>query len=243
MTHYLKDFTDLRPKRPNLDKLKAELLQMAEAEGMIDFLWSRAVSKEMVEQRVEEELTNLMTANVASIIEERGLIDQDQIEFLGLVHEDPDDAFIAAVRDAVQVSFVYDAAQYALKDKEREYKRAQKNNGPREDVQQLVESLATSHPTLAGPSTMHALDEMIPGLHASAPWMSDTSTWVYKALRAKYRAGNTWLNLPPVILIGPPRCGKSTYARKLVTLSGVPVRTLDAAASNASFTVAGSDAT
>jgi MoxR-like ATPase len=90
---------------------------------------------------------------------------------------------------------------------------------------------------------MHALDEMIAGLHASAPWMSDISTWVYKALRAQYSAGNTWLSLPPVILIGPPGCGKSTYARKLATLSGVPVRTLDAAASNASFSVVGSDPT
>ena len=90
---------------------------------------------------------------------------------------------------------------------------------------------------------MHALDEMIAALHASALWMSDVSTWVYKALRAQYSAGNTWLNLPPAILIGPPGCGKSTYARALAALSGVPIRALYAAASNASFTVAGSDAT
>ncbi|WP_298860123.1 hypothetical protein [uncultured Sulfitobacter sp.] len=83
---------------------------------MNDFLWSRAISKEMVEQHVEEEITNLMTANVASIIEARGLLEQSQIEFLGFVHEDPSDDFVAAVRDAVQVSFAYDAAQKAFKD-------------------------------------------------------------------------------------------------------------------------------
>ncbi|MEQ6203337.1 AAA family ATPase [Sulfitobacter sp. HNIBRBA2951] len=243
MTHYLKDFTELLLKGPDLDDLKAELLRMAETQGMTDFLWSRAVSKEMVEQRVEEELNSIMTANVASIIEERGLLDPDQMDFLGFVHEDPNDAFIAAVRDAVQVSFVYDAAQYVFKDQARQYERAQKKNGQREEVQRLVASLATSHPALAGPSTMHALDEMIAALHASAPWMSDVSTWAYKALRARYSAGNMWLNLPPVILIGPPGSGKSTYARKLAALSGLPVRTLDAAASNASFTVAGSDPT
>jgi ATP-dependent Lon protease len=243
MTHYLKDFTELLPKRPDLDELKAELLHMAETQGMIDFLWSRAVSKEMVEQRVEDELTSIMTANVASIIEERGLIDPDQMDFLGFVHEDPDDAFVAAVRDAVEVSFVFEAAQYAFKDQVRQYERAQKKNGQREDVQQLVENLATSHPALAGPPTMHALDEMIAALHASAPWMSDVSTWAYKALRAQYSTGDTWLNLPPVILIGPPGCGKSTYARKLATLSGLPIRALDAAASSASFSVVGSDPT
>jgi ATP-dependent Lon protease len=162
---------------------------------------------------------------------------------LCFVHEDPDDAFIAAVRDAVQDSFVFDAAQYAFNDQMRQFERAQKKNGQRDDVQRLVESVAASHPALAGPSTMHALDEMIAALHASAPRMSDVSTLVYKALRVQYSAGKPWLNLAPAILIGPPGCGKSTYARALATLSGVPIRALDAAASNASFTVAGSDAT
>jgi len=96
---------------------------------------------------------------------------------------------------------------------------------------------------LVGPASTHALDEMIAELHASAPWMRDISTWVHKSLRARYGVGQTWLALPPVILIGPPGCGKSTYARKLATLSGAPVRKLDAGASNASFTVAGSDPT
>jgi hypothetical protein len=90
---------------------------------------------------------------------------------------------------------------------------------------------------------MHCLDMMIAELHASAPWLSGVSDWIYKALRAQYNAGQTWLNLPPFILIGPPGCGKSTYVRKLAQLAGVPFRTLDAAASNASFTIAGSDAT
>lgn len=178
MTHYLKDFTELLPQRPNLEELKAEFLLMAETQGMNDFLWPKAISKEMVEQRVKEGITNLMTANVASIIEARGLLDQDQIEFLVFVHEDPGDDFVAAVRDAVQFSFVYGAAQKAFKDEEREYQRAQKSIGPREDVQKFVVEIATSLPALAGPSTMHALDEMITGLHASAPWMSDVSTWI-----------------------------------------------------------------
>lgn len=33
MTHYLKDFTERLPKRPDFDELKAELLHMAEAKG------------------------------------------------------------------------------------------------------------------------------------------------------------------------------------------------------------------
>ena len=243
MTHYLEDFTELLPKRPDLDEVKADFLKEAEAVGIAEFLQVKAVSQETVEHRVKEEIGHFMTDAVTQIIEQRGLLDKDQIELLGFAHEDPDDDLIVAVRDAVQVNFVYDAARKAYKDEERAYQHAQKAIGPREDAQRLVESLANSHPALVGPPTMHALDEMIAGLHASAPWISDVSTWLYKAQRAQYSAGNMWLNLPPVILIGPPGCGKSTYARKLAALSGVPIRALDAAASSVSFIVAGSDAT
>jgi ATP-dependent Lon protease len=51
------------------------------------------------------------------------------------------------------------------------------------------------------------------------------------------------VGLATVILIGPPGYGKLTFARKLAALSGAPARTLDTGVSNASFTVAGCDAT
>lgn len=243
MTHSLKTFTELLPQRPNLEEVKVDFLQQAEAVGMTEFLRVRAISQRTIEREVKEQFSNFMTDAVADIIVQRGLIAHDQIELLGFVHEDPDEDFIAAVRDAVQVNFVYEAAREHHRMEAGQHDRALKNEGPKEDVQQIVKALATSHPTLMGPSTRHAVDEMIAELHASAPWMSDVSTWIYKALRARYNTGQTWLALPPMILIGPPGCGKSTYARKLATLSGAPVRTLDAAASNASFTVAGCDAT
>ncbi|MCF2905008.1 AAA family ATPase [Octadecabacter sp. CECT 8868] len=243
MTLYLETFTELLPKHPNLEDVKADFLQKAEAVGMTEFLRENSVSQKTVEHRVKEEISNFMTANVAEIIEQRGLIDHDQIELLGFTHENPDEDFIAAVRDAVQVSFVYEAARESHRMKAGLHDRALKNAGPKDEVQKLVQELATAHPVLVGPSTLHAVDEMIAELHASAPWMSDVSTWAYKALRARYNTGQTWLALPPVILIGPPGCGKSTYARKLAALSGAPVRTVDVGSSNASFTVAGCDAT
>ncbi|MEO9517793.1 MAG: AAA family ATPase [Paracoccaceae bacterium] len=243
MTHYLETFTELLPKRPNLEEVKADFLQQAEAVGIADFLSARGVSQKTIEHRVKEEIGDFMTANVAEIIQQRGLISHNQIELLGFVHEDPDEDFVAAVKDAVQVSFVYEAAREHHRMEAAQHDRALKNAGPKEEVQKFVKELATSHPELAGPPTLHAVDEMIAELHASSPWMSDLSTWIYKALHARYNTGQTWLALPPMILIGPPGCGKSTYARKLAALSGTPVRTLDAAASNASFAVVGCDAT
>jgi len=243
MTHYLEDFTELLPKRTTLGEQKFELLKQAEATGLSEFLREHAISDRAVERRVDDEIGNFMTDRVAEIITQRGLIDQDLIDLLGFTHEDPDDDFIAAVKDAVQVNFVFEIAEQNFKDQERRHQSVRKNGASHEEVQKFVAQIATSCPTLAGPKTMHCLDVMIAELHASAPWLSGVSDWIYKALRAQYNAGQTWLNLPPVILVGPPGCGKSTYARKLAASSGVPVRTLDAAASNASFTVVGSDAT
>ncbi len=243
MTHYLKTFTELLPKQPDLEQVKADFLQKAETVGMTEFLRVRAISQRTIEREVKEQFSNFMTDAVAEIIVQRGLLDKDQIDLLGFVDEDPDDEFVAAVRDAVQVNFVYEAAREHHRMEAGYYDRALKNAGQKNEVQEFVKKLATSHPALVGPSTLHAVDEMIAELHASAPWMADVSTWTYKALRASYNTGQTWLALPPVILVGPPGCGKSTYARKLAALSGAPVRTLDAGASNASFIVAGTDPT
>lgn len=243
MTYHLETFTELLPKRPDLEEVKADFLQKAEVVGIAEFLQLRAVSHETVEHRVKEEIGTLMSDAVAQIIEQRGLIDKAPIELLGFAHEDADDDFIVAVRDAVQVNFVYEAAREHHRMEAGYYDRALKNAGQKDEVREFVKRLATSHPALVGPSTLHAVDEMIAALHASAPWMADVSTWIYKALRARYNSGQTWLALPPVILVGPPGCGKSTYARKLAALSGAPVRTLDTGASSASFAVAGCDST
>lgn len=243
MTHYLKTFTELLPKRPDLEEVKADFLQMAETVGMTEFLRVRAISQRTIEREVKEQFSNFMTDAVAEIIVQRGLLDKDQIDLLGFVHEDPDEEFVAVVRDAVQVNFVYEAAREQHRMEAGYYDRALKNAGQKDEVQEFVKKLATSHPALVEPSTLHAVDEMIAELHATAPWMADVSTWIYKALRARYNTGQTWLALPPVILVGPPSCGKSTYARKLAALSGAPVRTLDTGASSASFAVAGCDST
>ncbi|MEP3636157.1 MAG: hypothetical protein ABJN14_02735 [Paracoccaceae bacterium] len=185
----------------------------------------RAISQKTIDRQVKEEISNYITNAVAEIIEQRGLIDHDQIEFPGFVHEDPDKDFVAAVRDAVQISFVYEVAREHHRMEAGHHDRVLQNAGSKEEVQKFFQELATSHLALEGPSSMHALDEMIAELRASAPWMSDVSTWAHKALRARYNTGQIWLALPPVILIGPP------------------VRTLDVSSSNTSFTVAGCDAT
>jgi hypothetical protein len=189
MTHYLEGFTELLPQRTTLAEQKSELLKQAEATGLSEFLREHAISDRAAERRVVEEINDLMTARVAEIIEQRGRLNKDLVDLLGFVHDDPDDGFIAAVKDAVQVSFVYEVAEQNFKNQERQHQFVRKKGASHEEVQKFVAENATSCPVLAGPKTMHSLDEMIAKLHASAPWMSEVSDWAYKALRAQYSVG------------------------------------------------------
>lgn len=93
---------------------------------------------------------------------------------------------------------------------------------------------------LAAPASV---EELVAKLHDTAPWMREVSLWILHTMRAEAAQDRPWLHLPPVILVGPPGVGKSTYARALAELSGAPMRALDAVASGASFAIAGADAT
>lgn len=243
MTHYLEDFTELLPSKPSLEATKAKMLATADELGIDAYLRVRGIKEHLIERKVKYELDEMMSSLIGQIVEERGLLNEDELDFLDIRHEDPSAEFVAAVTDAVKVSFIYEIAREEFKDEEQRFGATNTTSSKLKDVQHFVEEIATSLPSLGGTENMHALDEMISELHSSAPWMSDLSDWAYKTLRAQYRAGETWMSLPPVILIGPPGCGKSTYARKLAKLAGLPSRKLDAAASNASFTIVGSDST
>jgi len=92
----------------------------------------------------------------------------------------------------VQVRFVYEAAVEHHRMEAANHDRNLKIKGSRVEVRKLVQDLAETHPALAGPPSAPALDEMIAELHASAPWMRDRSTSVYKALGARYSAGRVF---------------------------------------------------
>ncbi|MDD9739186.1 AAA family ATPase [Marinovum sp. SP66] len=86
----------------------------------------------------------------------------------------------------------------------------------------------------------HRADELAAELHDRFPWMGAATELVWQALRRSIRIGDAGFRLPPLLLVGPPGIGKSTWARHLATLIGVPEVAIDAASENASFAVAGS---
>ncbi|EPX76456.1 AAA family ATPase [Salipiger mucosus] len=104
-----------------------------------------------------------------------------------------------------------------------------------------VKRLARSGGALHGPRTGHHADELAAALHAESPWMSEVGTHLMKAMRATASAGIAGLAVSPMILVGPPGCGKSHYARKLGELAGTPVRQIDVGSGTSAHRLAGTE--
>lgn len=66
-----------------------------------------------------------------------------------------------------------------------------------------------------------ALPWLADQLEADFPWMSSFIAHLRDELALRQYAGLTWFHLPPVVLVGPPGCGKTLTARRLADLAGV----------------------
>lgn len=84
------------------------------------------------------------------------------------------------------------------------------------------------------------MEELIADLHATYPWLASASTAVMKHMRLRTFAGPTPLHTPPLVLLGPPGIGKSSWARDLGRIFNVPSVDIDVGATNgATFSVSG----
>lgn len=243
MPHYLETFTELLPPAPDEKRVVADYMERAKDAGLEDFIMlDRGVNKRTIDEQVNRMRELCVRGVFRNSLTEAGFTDED----IGLItgpYEVIDPTLLDRVRAVVVEIEAKDCAKSHFAEKKRAHEAIIKSISGKTEVVKIVQQLASEPPRLAGPATSHAVDELVSELHAFAPWMRDVSTWIYKKMRSEYMQGRPWLNLSPILLVGPPGLGKTTYARKLAQLSGVPMRALDAAASGASFAVAGADST
>jgi len=90
---------------------------------------------------------------------------------------------------------------------------------------------------LAGPAL--TADTLADLLAAHFPWMTAAADAVRQDLRLQALAGRPWLHLQPLLLEGPPGCGKTAFAGALARLAGMNLRTLDAGGASDNRLLAG----
>lgn len=88
----------------------------------------------------------------------------------------------------------------------------------------------------------HDADEVAADLHTQFPWMHEASTLVMRAARRSAARGEP-LIIPPLLLCGPPGCGKTSYAQAVARALQLPVVRVDVGASaGAIFDLQGTEA-
>lgn len=106
------------------------------------------------------------------------------------------------------------------------------------DKSDFITAMKRTH--LAGVVTCDGMEELIAALHADAPWMAPAANAVMQHMRLRTRNGAAGLSTPPLLLLGPPGCGKSTWAQALANQFEVPKIEVDVGASQgAVFSISG----
>lgn len=83
-------------------------------------------------------------------------------------------------------------------------------------------------------------DSVVPTLDAEFPWMHAANRRVRLAMTLRSMGGNRWFQIPALLLDGPPGVGKTTWARRLGQLAGVPSAMLPCAGQHDAFGFSGS---
>lgn len=86
------------------------------------------------------------------------------------------------------------------------------------------------------------MEERIAALHGDYPWLAQASNAVMQHMRSRTADGPAPLHTPPLILLGPPGIGKSSWSRAIARIFGLPSVEVDIGATNgATFSIGGTE--
>ena len=80
---------------------------------------------------------------------------------------------------------------------------------------------------------------LIGQLRQEAPWLEPAILRLEDQLHVQLWAGRPWVSFRPMLLVGPPGCGKSTLARTIARASGCGYATLDLGGTSDARTIEG----
>lgn len=83
------------------------------------------------------------------------------------------------------------------------------------------------------------ISESLEVLNTLFPWMSMVTRNIIKQVRAREYGTNHTFKIRPILLVGPPGGGKTSYCRALSEIIGVPFRTFMAAGSDSALAMRG----
>ncbi len=109
---------------------------------------------------------------------------------------------------------------------------------PKDDLSQIIAGLKKPK-TLAGAATLEEIDRLYAQLYEDSPWHQPVIEWAWRAHQDMLHEARSYFRLPPVLLVGPPGCGKTHLAERLADLSGVTRRRIDMSAISSSFAITG----
>lgn len=112
-------------------------------------------------------------------------------------------------------------------------------SGLKEDQRDRVMALARSGAQVAGPLTVHEVDQWAAEVHHRTPWLGDVTAYLMRLMRSRVATGRLGLSMPPLLLVGEPGNGKSWYAQMVGEVAGSPVREVDVGGGSAGFRIAG----
>lgn len=109
-------------------------------------------------------------------------------------------------------------------------------------LQQRFAMLTTDLPQAGGDALTPTRDgtlSLTRLLHQEAPWLGAAIDRIDAQLRLQLWAGRPWVAFRPLLLVGPPGCGKSHLARLIANHAGTGFATLDLAGTSDNRTLEG----
>ncbi|MBO9454646.1 AAA family ATPase [Paracoccus sp. R12_1] len=123
----------------------------------------------------------------------------------------------------------------------RIYKAAQKFTRSDDARAQTSERLEKKL-ELRGVATESEATEAISIVYGEHSWFSEPLDYIWKRRQDAIEDGRPWFQVPPILIWGPPGCGKTHFLSRLAELSGVQYRRLDYSSVEGGMSIAGTDA-